>query len=80
MPAERNGPYGTQHVALQNARLAGSSRQRRRADNATMLAIEPPQVCRACDDVLRRRAAAVAREDGGERSPQAGVERTDRAA
>ena len=40
MPGERNGPYGPRHITIQAARLAGSSRQRRSADNATMLAID----------------------------------------
>src|SRR5206468_1478129 len=29
MPAERNGPYGPQHIALQETRLTGSKRDRR---------------------------------------------------
>jgi lipopolysaccharide heptosyltransferase I len=63
MPAERNGPYGPGHIALQNAILTGPSRQRRRADNATMLAIGAAQVCRACDEMLHRRDGGNRREE-----------------
>jgi hypothetical protein len=55
MPGERNGPYGPQHVTIQVARLAGSSRQRRTAGNETMLAIDVPRVTAACDTILARR-------------------------
>jgi heptosyltransferase-1 len=54
MPAERNGPYGAGHVALQNARVMGSSRSRRSATNESMLAISAEDVCRACDQILDR--------------------------
>jgi heptosyltransferase I len=54
MPAERNGPYGTQHIALQNVCLKGSSRSRRRASNDSMLAISVEDVCAACDTILDR--------------------------
>ena len=54
MPAERNGPYGGGHVALQNARLMGSSRRRRSATNESMLAISVADVCGACDQILDR--------------------------
>jgi lipopolysaccharide heptosyltransferase I len=57
MPAERNGPYGAGHIALQKARLEGTSRQRRTADNATMLAITAEDVAAACDQILARRAS-----------------------
>lgn len=57
MPAERNGPYGPQHLAIQKARLGGSSRAKRAADNATMLAIEVSHVTAACDEILGRGAA-----------------------
>lgn len=55
MPAERNGPYGASHIALQKARLEGTSRQRRTADNLTMLAISVEDVALACDRILARR-------------------------
>jgi heptosyltransferase I len=59
MPAERNGPYGRQHIALQKARIEGSSRQRRRASNETMLAISVEDVCAACDKMLGHRGQQV---------------------
>ena len=52
MAGERNGPYGPQHITIQVARLAGSSRQRRSADNATMLAIDVARVATACETQL----------------------------
>jgi lipopolysaccharide heptosyltransferase I len=55
MPGERNGPYGEQHITIQVARLEGSSRQRRRAGNETMLAIDVARVTAACDTILARR-------------------------
>ena len=54
MPGERNGPYGPGHVALQRAWLTGSSRERRQADNASMLAISAVDACGACDEILAR--------------------------
>jgi hypothetical protein len=55
MPAERNGPYGPGQIAIQVAHLTGSSRQRRAANNDTMLAIDVPRVTAACDAILARR-------------------------
>ncbi|MCA9246478.1 MAG: lipopolysaccharide heptosyltransferase I [Planctomycetales bacterium] len=52
MPHERNGPYGDGHIAIQKACLAGGSRQRRNANNDTMLAIEVDDVCAVCDRLL----------------------------
>ncbi len=54
MPAERNGPYGAGHIALQNERLSGSSRSRRTAGNQTMRAIRVEEVCAACERILDR--------------------------
>ena len=55
MPAERNGPYGSGHIALQNARLTGSSRSRRTANNDSMRAIEADEVCaRGANQILER--------------------------
>lgn len=54
MPAERNGPYGPQHIAIQRQLVRGSSRKRRNADNSAMLAITAEMVCQACDQVLSR--------------------------
>jgi ADP-heptose:LPS heptosyltransferase len=50
---ERCGPYGKNHIALQAYYQGGTRRQRRRADNLAMQAIDVAHVCRACDDVLR---------------------------
>jgi len=54
MPHQRNGPYGPMHVAVQETVIRGGSRARRRADNASMVAIPADKVCAACDTVLRR--------------------------
>lgn len=54
MPAERNGPYGPQHVALQKLRFQGTSRQRRHAPAELMQAISVGDVCAACDRILER--------------------------
>lgn len=56
MPAERNGPYGPRHIALQEVRFEGSSRQRRNAPREVMEAIRVEHVARACDRILRRDA------------------------
>ena len=50
--AERNGPYGSQHIAIQRACLTGSSRSRRRASDETMRMISVQDVCTACDRLL----------------------------
>ncbi len=54
MPAERNGPYGLQHIAIQKAHFIGTSRQRRRAPPDLMLAIQVEDVLAACAEILRR--------------------------
>jgi heptosyltransferase-1 len=59
MPAERNGPYGPGHVAVQKMRLTGSSRSRRTAGPESMLTITVEDVARACDQVLGRRSKAA---------------------
>ena len=56
MPAERNGPYGAGNIAVQEICLSGSSRERRRADNASMRAISVERVATACDQILSRPA------------------------
>ncbi len=50
--AERNGPYGSQHIAIQRACLTGSSRSRRRASDETMRMISVSDVVTACDCLL----------------------------
>lgn len=52
--AERCGPYGTGNVALQEYYQAGTSRQRRSAENLAMQAIPVEKVCAACHDMLDR--------------------------
>jgi len=54
MPAERNGPYGEAHIAIQEVCLQGSSRERRTADNSSMKAISVERVCEACDEIIHR--------------------------
>lgn len=54
MPAERNGPYGPQHIAIQKAHFTGTSRQRRQAPPDLMLAIQIEDVLAACAEILRR--------------------------
>ncbi len=61
MPAERNGPYGPQHIAIQKARLECSSRQRRTAGNETMLAIAVEDVVEACDAIVSRQEQSARR-------------------
>jgi ADP-heptose:LPS heptosyltransferase len=50
--AEKNGPYGSGHVAIQRMLLEGSSRERREASDESMRAIEINDVCTACDRLL----------------------------
>jgi lipopolysaccharide heptosyltransferase I len=54
MPAERNGPYGPQHEAIQKMCFEGTSRQRRQAPAVLMESIRVDDVCQACDRILRR--------------------------
>jgi ADP-heptose:LPS heptosyltransferase len=54
MPASRCGPYGEQHIALQNALPAEKLRNRKRASNDLMLLIAAEEVCAACDEILDR--------------------------
>jgi len=50
--AERNGPYGSGHIAIQRMQLEGSSRERREASDESMRAIDVGDVCAACDRLL----------------------------
>lgn len=54
MPAERNGPYGSQHIALQKATYQGGRHGRRKAPRTLMDAISIDDVCTACDEILSR--------------------------
>lgn len=56
MPAERNGPYGPRHIAIQKAAFEGGSRERRNASSELMEAISVEDVRQACDTILRREA------------------------
>ncbi len=60
MPAERNGPYGPQHIAVQKICLTGSSRERRTAGPESMNAISVADVTSACDQILARGESAAA--------------------
>jgi ADP-heptose:LPS heptosyltransferase len=54
MSAKRCGPYGSQHIALQNVAIAKKVKNRRRITNASMLAIGVAEVCAACETILDR--------------------------
>ena len=53
LPTE-SGAYGDQHEAVQKWHQAGSSRERRNAQNVAMMDITPEDVCAACDRLLAR--------------------------
>ena len=53
--AQRNGPYGAEHVAVQKMCLTGSSRSRRSAGSESMAAIHVEHVCSAIDQMLQNR-------------------------
>ncbi len=55
-PAEC-GPYGQNHITLQAFYQDGKGSDRRGNDNRAMRAITPDGVCRACDQLLSRRAS-----------------------
>jgi len=59
MPAERNGPYGPQNIALQKASLEGIPRKRRNAPRSLMDAITAEHVEEACDEILGRQNSAA---------------------
>lgn len=61
MPAERNGPYGSQHIALQKATYQGGRHGRRKAPRTLMDAITVDDVCMACDEILDRDATPKAK-------------------
>lgn len=61
MPAERNGPYGSQHIALQKATFEGGRHGRRKAPRTLMDAISVEDVCGACDAILEREAMLTAK-------------------
>lgn len=59
MSAERNGPYGAQHEALQKMCFQGTSRQRRNAPAVLMESIRVEDVCQACDRILQRPRGSI---------------------
>ncbi len=54
MAATRCGPYGSQHISLQNACLQGGARHRRTANNDTMKTISVDEVCSAAAKLLAK--------------------------
>ncbi len=56
--ASQSGPHGSGHRALQEVYLEGTSRERRKADNATMKAISVEAVCEACSEVIAQSRAS----------------------
>ncbi|HEY2760734.1 MAG TPA: glycosyltransferase family 9 protein [Pirellulales bacterium] len=64
MPAARCGPYGKQHIALQNVAIVGKVKNRRRMSNESMLAIGVDDVCAACDTILSRRLLGLHKSAG----------------
>ena len=52
MPAERNGPYGPAHIAIQKAHFNGTSRERRTASPELMEAITVEDVVEASKKIL----------------------------
>ena len=53
-PAERHGPYGSRHIAIQKRVFEGPTRERRNLSPEYMKAIGVDSVCEACDTILRR--------------------------
>jgi ADP-heptose:LPS heptosyltransferase len=61
-PANRHGPYGEKHIAIERRTLEGrvSTRDRRYASPQYMEAITVDDVCEACDKILRRQGRNAA--------------------
>ncbi len=55
-PAERHGPYGQGHIAVEKMRFDGPTRKRRHLPSAYMESIDVETVCHACDTILTRAA------------------------
>jgi heptosyltransferase I len=53
-PAKIHGPYGPKHIALQKAFFDGPTHKKRTAPKEIMEAIQIEDVCRACDEILKR--------------------------
>ena len=59
--AERSGPYGPNHIALQKMALEDPlDRNRRTASTRLIEAISVPMVCQACEKILRGEASRAA--------------------
>ena len=54
------GPYGSQHITVQEYYQTGSAKQRRRADNLAMRAIETETVFQACERLWQNVSRAQA--------------------
>lgn len=55
-PAERHGPYGPGHIAVEKMRFDGPTRKRRHLPPVYMESIDTHTVCLACDRILARAA------------------------
>jgi lipopolysaccharide heptosyltransferase I len=53
-PADRHGPYGPGHIAIQKRVFEGPTRRRRTLSSEYMEAIDVESVCEACDAILDR--------------------------
>lgn len=53
-PAERHGPYGPRHIAIQKKVFEGPTHERRALSSEYMEAIDVKCVCEACDVILHR--------------------------
>ena len=53
-PAKIHAPYGPLHIALQKAFFDGPTHKKRTAPKEIMAAIQIEDVCRACDEILKR--------------------------
>ena len=54
-----SGAYGPQHIQVQKQSHDGTSRERRRANNDAMLAIDVDTVVTACEQLLARTSSSV---------------------
>ena len=59
-PADRHGPYGPGHAAIQKMVCRGSTRRRRHASTKFMEAIDVESVLAACDRILRGEVSEAA--------------------
>ncbi len=59
VPAERNGPYGQQHVCVEPPAAARPAWDDRKTDSLSMAAIEVDRVVAAAGSLLHRSTAAA---------------------